>query len=197
MALKDVAKVVANQKAREDLANTPTGPESVGANTPGITPERRQSIKDTEKLSRTIKPFTSKPANTAGHVGFKFDGSNPFHKDILNTLINNGKDDGITMHEGGVVSFPADAIGGDMYSKFRTATSTSEGGKISFKGEAASVKPRTSTKETKPVTRPSAPTRRNPPSSSRIRRPSSAAQTTDKNPLIEDRAEVMRNLFGK
>ncbi len=189
MALKDVAKIVANQKAREDLANTEPGPESVSATTPGITPERRQAIKDTEAMSKTIKPGTSKPVNTAGHVGFKFDGRNPFHKDILNQLVNNGRDDAITLHGGGVVSFPADAISGDMYSRFKTATSTAEGGKLSFKGEAATVKPRPSTKEAAPVSRPIPP--------AKITRRPAANRPTDKNPLIEDRAEVMRNLFGK
>lgn len=190
MALKDVSKIIANRAAREDFE---PGPESVSATTPGITPERREAIKSTEALSKTVKPFTSKPVDTKGHVGFKFDRGNPFHRDILDTLINNGKDDGITMHEGGVVSFPADAVGGPTYSKFRTAASTAEGGKLSFRGEAATVKPRPTENDAKPTSRPvpPAPIRRNPRSKSSTQRPS------DKNPLIEDRAEVMRNLFGK
>ena len=141
MGLKDVSKVVANELAREDIREA----------------RQRPFVKDNPQKYKDIDttPFTSKPADTTNHVGFKFNSSNPFHKHILNTLVNNGDDKDLVISERGV-SIPKSLAYSEKYRQaFADSTVSSAGGE--FRGEAAKVKPRKSTSTAQPTTRPAPP----------------------------------------
>lgn len=140
MGLKDIPKIVANQIAREKH-------------------EDLQGLRGSIKQNTTApEPFTSKPADVTGHVGFKYDSKNPFHKDIIKTLLNNGNMNDIVVHDSGAVSIPTKIAYDERYSsKFQTAAETS-GGEKRFKGEAAKVKPRKPASKSAPSARPVNPT---------------------------------------
>jgi len=182
MGLKDIAKIVANQTALERHNESEQKP---------LKPALQESLARLDDKASKVKPGTNKPVDVAGHHGFKYDSSNPFHKDMINTLLNNGQMDKITVHEGGVVSFPKETVYQNA-TRFQVAADTA-GGEKKFKGEAAKVTPRKSENTAKPVSRPAA--RTVPPA--RPPRRTATKKTAETNPLIEDRAEVMRNLFGK
>jgi hypothetical protein len=185
MALKDIGKIVANQTAKEKaLESQPQ--------TNKLTEAGKSWLASLDEKAANIKPFTNKPADVTGHRGFKYDSTNPFHKDIVSTLLNNGQADKITVHEGGTVSFPAETVY-EHAAKFQVAAETA-GGEKRFKGEAAKVAPRKRTSTAAPSTRPAAANTRPP---ARLPKPGTVAKKAEANPLIEDRAEVMRNLFGK
>lgn len=139
MGLKDVSKVVANEIARENLKEA----------------GQRPYVDDAKYKGIDTTPFTSKPADMTNHVGFKFDSSNPFHKNILNTLINNGDDNDLVVSERGV-SIPKNLAYSDKYRQaFADSTDTATGGE--FRGEAAKLKPRRPASTSKPSTRPAPP----------------------------------------
>lgn len=139
MGLKDVSKIVANQVAREQAQ------EEAAKATP---------FKTNDSLSN-IKPGTNKPMDVSNHVGFNYDSDNPFHKDLLKTLLQNGVQD-IAVHEGGAMSIPRDVVYDDAYSnKFATAAKFA-GGEIRF-GEATKLRPRKAESKSAPATRPTPP----------------------------------------
>ena len=138
MGLKDVSKINANEKARQDARN-----DSIDAAVSRRTPEARDEDIRIDQLSRTVKPFThtpAKPEDFAGHKGFKYDSGNPFHKDILKTLRDTGNLGKLSIHEGGVASMPNDVAYG-MGGKFQTAADFAQGGEISFTKPSDSVRP--------------------------------------------------------
>lgn len=185
MALKDVSKIVANQTAKERILEEQGGESK-------LTASGRQWLAGLDAKAAKIKPYTSKPADLTGHHGFTYDRNNPLHKDLISTLLNNGEADKITVHEGGTVSFPAETVFAHS-SKFQAAADTA-GGEKKFTGAAAKVAPRKRQSTAKPASRPSASNTRPP---ARLPKPGTTAKKkAETNPLIEDTAEAMRNLFG-
>lgn len=133
MALKDVSKIVANQvgleKAREEANAT--------------TQSRQWTTNSNIDLSK------HEPADVTGHKGFKYDSGNPFHKDLLNTLLKSGDAGKITIHEGGALSLPKEvAYKEGISTKFSTAADTA-GGEKTYTGEAAKLAKRPSEKDSK------------------------------------------------
>jgi hypothetical protein len=158
MGLKDIGKITANAEKRENLRESVLSlpqPQTVGG---------RQFSDETKKLSRTIKPRTSTPDDVSGHKGLKLDMKNPFHKDLLNHLYDNGDIGDLTFHQGGAVSLPrAVAYNEKNSKKFEVAAETG-GGEKSYSGltpkpsTAVAPAPRKSEKDsTKPGVRPAAP----------------------------------------
>ena len=156
MGLKDIDKITANSAKRDSLR------ESVAALPQPQTVGGRQFSDETKKLSRTIKPRTSTPDDVSGHRGFKIDMKNPFHKDLLNHLYDNGTVGDLTFHEGGAVSLASKvAYSEENAKKFEVAAETG-GGKKRYEGSKPSgaviPAPRKSEKDsTKPGVRPAAP----------------------------------------
>jgi hypothetical protein len=157
MGLKDIGKITANATKRDNLR------ESVAALPEPQTAGGRQFSEQASKLSRTIKPRTSTPDNVAGHRGFKIDMKNPFHKDLLNHLYDNGTVGDLTFHEGGAVSLPSGvAYSAENAKKFEVAADTA-GGKKRYEGiptqpsTAVTPAPRKSEKTAGPSVRPAAP----------------------------------------
>jgi len=155
MGLKDIGKITANAAKRDSLR------ESVAA-LPEPKVGGRQFSKETTELSKTIKPFTSEPDNVSRHRGFKLDMKNPFHKDLLEHLYDNGGIGDLTFHEGGAVSLPANvAYKSENAKKFEVAAEMG-GGKKRYEGPKPSgaviPAPRASEKDSKkPGVRPVAP----------------------------------------
>jgi hypothetical protein len=152
MGLKDVSKVAANAVKREDLREA-----AISMPNPPTDASRQFSQQATD-LSRRIKPRTSEPDDVSGHRGFKFDSKNPFHKDLLNHLYENGTVGDLTFHEDGTLSLPNKvAYSEENAKKFEIATKTG-GGKVSFPNKpstAVTPAPRASEKDSKrPGTRP-------------------------------------------
>ena len=149
MGLKDIGKIVANQGAQAEDAKA-------AANAPS---SRGQQWEPNIDLSK------HEPANTSGHRGFKYDGSNPFHKDFLTTLLKSGDAGKLVIHEGGNVSVPRDvALKEGVSNKFEVSTRFSDGGEQRFDGPAPTPStavtpaPRKSEKDSKkPSVRPAAP----------------------------------------
>lgn len=117
-------------------------------------------IRDRQKLTQSSigDKIPPKP-DISRHVGFKYDSGNPFHKNIINHLLNNNKMDKIVVHEGGIASIPRSLAkkGSELANKLTTAIKTSESGKpILFESPGAGPT-RPSTKTTKPAARPAAP----------------------------------------
>jgi hypothetical protein len=152
MGLKDIGKIVANQGAQaEDAraeANTPATPSILG-----------------KQWEPNIDLSKHEPANTSGHRGFKYDGSNPFHKDFLTTLLKSGDAGKVVIHEGGKISVPRDvALKDGISNKFEVSSKFAEGGEDRYpvtdpKPSTAVVPaPRKSEKDSKkPGVRPAAP----------------------------------------
>jgi hypothetical protein len=154
MALKDVPKIVANQGARESALENMPEPVS-----PGIR-QWRQSL---EEKSKSIVPGTSELPDISGHRGISYSGSNPTHKDLLKTLIENGHGSKIVVHDTGTMSVPRDvALRDGISNKFEVAAKTSGGEKV-YEGltpkPSTSVTPaaRKSEKTAGPSVRPAAP----------------------------------------
>jgi len=169
MALKDIGKIVANQTAKERF-------------------EAEEQNQRTPKVSIPavdIKPGTSKPADVSGHVGFKYDSANPFHKDILKTLLNNNTAD-VVIHEGGFMSIPKKlAYEPGISTKFETASKLA-GGEVTF-GEATKLAPRKSEGKRAPATRPAPPKNTTRPVSKKTVAPNNTANNIK---------EEMRNIFS-
>lgn len=170
MGLKDIPKIVANQIAREKHEEATSGL---------ATPKESPNV--------DLKPGTSRPANVTGHLGFKYDSANPFHKDMIKTLLNNGHMDKIVVHDSGAVSIPKDLAYDERYSaKFQTAAETS-GGEKRFQGEAAKVKPRKSETKSAPSVRPTPPKISKPTADKKAVAPANTANNIK---------EEMRNIFS-
>lgn len=180
MGLKDIGKIVANQTRLEKFNEAnPVAPKSP-----------KQEREDDKRFAHIdTTPFTAKPADTTGHVGFKFDSKNPFHRDILDTLVNNGDDGDLVISSRGV-SIPKSVAYSEKYRhKFATAAETGEGGEFRFEGEATKSVARKVDKTRPVASRPAAPKISKTATSKKAVAP--APRTTPTPEIKED----LRNLF--
>ena len=139
----------------------------------------KKSAKKAEQNSAAyLQSLRDNPRDTSKDFRFRYDSNNQDHKALLGHLMNNGLADDIVVHEDGSASFPR-------------RTSIKEDNKevlqpLMQKMMATSIAKRQSNKTAAPGMRPAAPLP-----------PRNAAPKKESNPLIEDKSEVMRNLFGK
>ena len=137
---------------------------------------RQQSLRDT-------------PIDTTNHFRFRYDGNNADHKAILGHLMNNGLADDIVIHENGDTSFPRRTFIQNVDDKGKRTELLQP---LMQKVMAQNIATRKSEKTAPVGTRPTAPGMRPP-----APLPPRGAAKKESNPLIEDKNEVMRNLFGK
>lgn len=151
-----------------------------------LDPSKRQPKVDVKKSAKKaadneakrLQSLRDNPRDTSKDFKFKYNSNNPDHKALLGHLMNNGLADDIVVHEGGVASFP------------RRTFIQNDGKEVlqplMQKMMAANLAKRPSNKTAAPGMRPAAPLP-----------PRNATPKKETNSLIEDKAEVMRNLFGK
>jgi hypothetical protein len=152
-----------------------------------LDPSKRQPKVDVKKSAKKaeaneaarLEAMRARPVrDTSKDFKFKYDGNNADHKELLGHLMNNGLADDIVVDDKGVASFPR-------------RTFIKQDGKevlqpLMQKMMATNLAKRPSNKTAAPGMRPAAPLP-----------PRNAAPKKETNSLIEDRDEVMRNLFGK
>jgi len=164
MGLKDIGKIVENAK-RMDAFN------EAANSTPTVDTVTNKKVKENQDSLRyqgvDTTPFTSKPASTKGHIGFKFDSRNALHKNMLDTLVNNGNDGDLVLSSRGV-SVPKRIAESEAYkAKFKAIGATTEGGLIDFDTPDPSFTPQATTvKKRKPATKKAAPSSRPAPTTS-------------------------------
>ena len=144
-----------------------------------------KSAKKAEKNEAArLQEMRDNPRDTSKDFRFRYDSNNQDHKALLGHLMNNGLADDIVIHPNGDASFPRRTfIQQDNKEVLQP---------IMQKMVAANLAKRPSNKTAPIGTRPTAPGMRPP-----APLPPRGAVKKESNPLIEDKAEVMRNLFGK
>ncbi len=151
---------------------------------------KKSAKKAAENESKRLEAMRNRPVrDTSKDFKFKYDGNNADHKALLGHLMNNGLADDIVVGDGGVASFPRRTFikedGKEILQPLMQ--------KIQAGGVAANLAARKSEKTAPVGTRPTPPGMRPPAPLP----PRSSAPKKETNSLIEDKAEVMRNLFGK
>jgi hypothetical protein len=157
-----------------------------------LDPNKKQPKIDTKKAAKKsadneakrLQEMRDNPRDTSKDFRFRYDSNNQDHKALLGHLMNNGLADDIVIHPNGDASFPRRTfIQQDNKEVLQP---------IMQKMVAANLAKRPSNKTAPIGTRPTAPGMRPP-----APLPPRGAAKKESNPLIEDKNEVMRNLFGK
>lgn len=145
----------------------------------------KKSAKKAEKNEAArLQEMRDNPRDTSKDFRFRYDSNNQDHKALLGHLMNNGLADDIVIHPNGDASFPRRTL---IQQDNKEVLQP-----IMQKMVAANLAKRPSNKTAPIGTRPTAPGMRPP-----APLPPRGAAKKESNPLIEDKAEVMRNLFGK
>lgn len=150
---------------------------------------KKSAKKAAENESKRLEAMRERPVrDTSKDFRFKYDGNNADHKELLGHLMNNGLADDIVVDDKGVAAFPRRTFikqdGKEVLQPLMQ--------KIQAGGIAANIAARKSEK-TAPVGKRPTPPGMRPPAPL----PPRGAAKKESNPLIEDKSEVMRNLFGK
>ena len=156
-----------------------------------LDPSKRQPKVDVKKSAKKaadneakrLQSLRDNPRDTSKDFKFKYNSNNPDHKALLGHLMNNGLADDIVIHEDGAASFPRRTFIKDVDAQGKKTEILQP---IMGRMMAANLAKRPSNKTTTPGMRPAAPLP-----------PRNSAPKKETNSLIEDKAEVMRNLFGK
>jgi hypothetical protein len=155
---------------------------------------KKSAKKAAENESKRLEAMRERPIrDTSKDFRFKYDGNNADHKELLGHLMNNGLADDIIVDDRGVASFPRRTfIQNENAQGKKTEILQPLMQKIQAGGIAANIAARKSEK-TAPVGKRPTPPGMRPPAPL----PPRGAAKKESNPLIEDKSEVMRNLFGK
>ena len=151
---------------------------------------KKSAKKAAENEAKRLQSLRDNPRDTSKDFKFKYNSNNQDHKALLGHLMNNGLADDIVVDDRGITSIPRgmsiepDGKKSDILMPLMK--------KIQAGGVAANLAARKSEKTAPVGTRPTAPGMRPP-----APLPPRGAVKKESNPLIEDTAEVMRNLFGK
>jgi hypothetical protein len=151
---------------------------------------KKSAKKAAENEAKRLQSLRDNPRDTSKDFKFKYNSNNQDHKALLGHLMNNGLADDIVVDDRGITSIPRgmsiepDGKKSDILMPLMK--------KIQAGGVAANLAARKSEKTAPVGTRPTAPGMRPP-----APLPPRGAVKKESNPLIEDKAEVMRNLFGK
>jgi hypothetical protein len=151
---------------------------------------KKSAKKAAENEAKRLQSLRDNPRDTSKDFKFKYNSNNQDHKALLGHLMNNGLADDIVVDDRGITSIPRgmsiepDGKKSDILMPLMK--------RIQAGGVAANLAARKSEKTAPVGTRPTAPGMRPP-----APLPPRGAVKKESNPLIEDKAEVMRNLFGK
>jgi hypothetical protein len=162
-----------------------------------LDPNKKQPKIDTKKAAKKsadneakrLQSMRDNPRDTSKDFRFRYDSNNQDHKAILGHLMNNGLADDIVIHPNGDASFPRRTFIQNEDAKGKRTEILQP---LMQKVMAANIAKRPSNKTAPVGTRPTAPGMRPP-----APLPPRSAPKKESNPLIEDKSEVMRNLFGK
>lgn len=149
---------------------------------------KKSAKKAEENAAARLQSMRDNPRSTKGDFKFTYNSKNPDHRQLLDHLTNNGLEGDIMIHPDGQASFPRRTFIKDAQGKetLQPIIQRIVADKVSKSVAASKLAPRRSENTAGPSVRP-APL---PPRGTSKPKP-------EKNSLIEDRSEVMRNLFGK
>jgi hypothetical protein len=151
---------------------------------------KKSAKKAAENEAKRLQSMRDNPRDTSKDFKFKYDRNNQDHKALLGHLMNNGLADDIVVDDRGITSIPRGMSIEPSGPKSDILMPLMK--RIQAGGVAANLAARKSEKTAPVGTRPTAPGMRPP-----APLPPRGVAKKESNPLIEDKAEVMRNLFGK
>lgn len=147
---------------------------------------KKAAKKSADNEAKRLQSMRDNPRDTRNDFRFRYDSNNEAHKELLGHLMSNGLADDIVVHPNGDASFPRRTF-------IRTGMDEKEILQpLMQRVMAQNIAARKSEKTAPVGTRPTAPGMRPP-----APLPPRGAAKKESNPLIEDKNEVMRNLFGK